>query len=205
MVCGFARTGEKFGSHLLYGMRPDFVTIAKGLSSAYLPISGSIIGDRVWSVLEQGTEKHGPLGHGWTHSGHTLCAAAALANIKLLKERNILEHVRDVGPYRQARMKAELEGHPIVGEVRGVGILSAVELMRGPKERLPFEPGLQVGVRVASALFENGVIGRATPHGDILGYAPPLIITRKEIDIVVDATAKSVDTTYRALKAEGAV
>ncbi|TGU23412.1 aminotransferase class III-fold pyridoxal phosphate-dependent enzyme, partial [Mesorhizobium sp. M4B.F.Ca.ET.150.01.1.1] len=113
--------GEKFGSHL-YNMRPDFVTIAKGLSSAYLPISGSIIGDRVWSVLEQGTEKHGALGHGWTYSGHTLCAAAALANIRLLKEKNILEHVRDVGPYWQDRMKAELAGHPIVGEVRGVGI-----------------------------------------------------------------------------------
>ncbi|TIV07241.1 MAG: aminotransferase class III-fold pyridoxal phosphate-dependent enzyme, partial [Mesorhizobium sp.] len=204
VVCGFARTGEKFGSHL-YNMRPDFVTIAKGLSSAYLPISGSIIGDRVWSVLEQGTEKHGALGHGWTYSGHTLCAAAALANIRLLKEKNILEHVRDVGPYWQDRMKAELAGHPIVGEVRGVGILSAVEMMRDPKQRIPFEPDLQVGVRTAAALFENGVIGRAMPHGDILGYAPPLIITRKEIDIIVDATVKSVDTTYRALKAEGAV
>ncbi|RWC01610.1 aminotransferase [Mesorhizobium sp.] len=204
VVCGFARTGEKFGSHL-YNMRPDFVTIAKGLSSAYLPISGSIIGDRVWSVLEQGTEKHGALGHGWTYSGHTLCAAAALANIRLLNEKNILEHVRDVGPYWQDRMKAELAGHPIVGEVRGVGILSAVEMMRDPKQRIPFEPDLQVGVRTAAALFENGVIGRAMPHGDILGYAPPLIITRKEIDIIVDATVKSVDTTYRALKAEGAV
>ncbi|MER9390248.1 hypothetical protein NKI76_31950 [Mesorhizobium sp. M0435] len=77
-------------------------------------------------------------------------------------------------------MKAELEGHPIVGEVRGVGILSAVELMRNPKGRVPFEPELQVGVRAAAALLENGVIGRAMPHGDILGYAPPLIITRKE-------------------------
>ncbi|HEV2897965.1 MAG TPA: aminotransferase class III-fold pyridoxal phosphate-dependent enzyme, partial [Pseudaminobacter sp.] len=158
-----------------------------------------------WSVLEQGTEKHGPLGHGWTYSGHTLCAAAALANIQLLKEKNILEHVRDVGPYWHARMRAELEGHPIVGEVRGVGILSAVELMRDPKGRVPFEPEIQVGVRAAAALLENGVIGRAMPHGDILGYAPPLIITRKEIDIIVNATAKSVDTTYRALKAEGAI
>ncbi|RUY95164.1 aminotransferase class III-fold pyridoxal phosphate-dependent enzyme, partial [Mesorhizobium sp. M7A.F.Ca.CA.001.12.2.1] len=110
-----------------------------------------------------------------------------------------------VGPYWQDRMKAELAGHPIVGEVRGVGILSAVEMMRDPKQRIPFEPDLQVGVRTAAALFENGVIGRAMPHGDILGYAPPLIITRKEIDIIVDATVKSVDTTYRALKAEGAV
>ncbi|TIL79812.1 MAG: aminotransferase class III-fold pyridoxal phosphate-dependent enzyme, partial [Mesorhizobium sp.] len=204
VVCGFARTGEKFGSHL-YGMRPDFVTIAKGVSSAYLPISGSIIGDRVWSVLEEGTEKNGPLGHGWTYSGHTLCAAAALANIQVLKERKILEHVQDVGPYWLSRMKAELEGHPIVGEVRGVGILSAVELMRDPKARVPFEPELQVGARAAAALLENGVIGRAMPHGDILGFAPPLIITRAEIDIIVDATAKSVGTTYRALKAEGAV
>ncbi|MER8708505.1 aminotransferase class III-fold pyridoxal phosphate-dependent enzyme [Mesorhizobium sp. M1088] len=193
VVCGFVRTGEKFGSHL-YAMRPDFVTIAKGLSSAYLPISGSIIGERVWSVLEQGTEKHGPLGHGWTYSGHTLCAAAALANIQVLHERNILEHVRDVGPYWLERMKAELEGHPIVGEVRGVGILSAVEFMRDPKARIPFEPGLQVGVRAAAALLENGVIARAMPHADTLGYAPPLIIKRSEVDIIIDAAARAVDT-----------
>ncbi|WP_018240781.1 aminotransferase [Ensifer sp. BR816] len=204
VVCGFGRTGEKFGSHL-YGMKPDFVTIAKGLSSAYLPISGSIIGERVWSVLEQGTEKHGALGHGWTYSGHTLCAAAALANIQLLKERNILDHVRDVGPYWLGRMKAELEGHPIVGEVRGVGILSAVELMSDPKGRVPFEPDLQVGARAAAALLENGVIARAMPHGDILGYAPPLVITREEVDTIVSATAKSVDTVYSGLKAEGVI
>ncbi|RWI83854.1 MAG: aminotransferase class III-fold pyridoxal phosphate-dependent enzyme [Mesorhizobium sp.] len=204
VVCGFGRTGAKFGSHL-YGMRPNLVTIAKGLSSAYLPISGSIIGDRVWSVLEEGSEKNGPIGHGWTYSGHTLCAAAALANIQLLKERNIEEHVQDVGPYWLSRMKTALEGHPIVGEVRGVGILAAVELMRDPAQRIPFEPELQVGVRTAAALLENGVIGRAMPHGDILGYAPPLIITREEVDVIVDATAKSVDSTYRALKAEGVV
>ncbi|MUZ75505.1 aminotransferase class III-fold pyridoxal phosphate-dependent enzyme [Agrobacterium vitis] len=204
VVCGFARTGEKFGSHL-YGMRPDFVTIAKGLSSAYLPISGSIIGERVWSVLEQGTEKHGPLGHGWTYSGHTLCAAAALANLQVMEKRNILDHVRDVGPYWLGRMKAELEGHPIVGEVRGVGILSAVEFMKDPKGRIPFEAGLQVGARAAAALLENGVIARAMPHADTLGFAPPLIITRAEVDIIVDATARAVDTTYRSLKSEGAV
>ncbi|MCO5965432.1 aminotransferase [Sinorhizobium meliloti] len=202
VVCGFGRTGAKFGSHL-YGMRPDFVTIAKGLSSAYLPISGSIIGDRVWSVLEQGTETHGPLGHGWTYSGHTLCAAAALANIRVISERNILEHVQDVGPYWLKRMKAELEGHPIVGEVRGVGILSAVELMRHPKHRVPFDAGLQVGARAAAALLENGVIARAMPHADTLGYAPPLIIKRNEIDTIVDATARAVETTFKELKNEG--
>ncbi|WP_028734409.1 aminotransferase [Rhizobium leguminosarum] len=204
VVCGFGRTGEKFGSHL-YGMRPDLVTIAKGLSSAYLPISGSIIGERVWSVLEQGSEKHGPIGHGWTYSGHTLCAAAALANIRVLKERNILEHVKEVGPYWLEQMKSKLDGHPIVGEVRGIGILSAVEFMRDPQSRTPFDPGLQVGVRAAAALLENGVIARAMPHADTLGYAPPLIIKKDEIDIIVDATARAVDTTYKALVSEGAL
>ena len=202
VVCGFGRTGEKFGSHL-YGMRPDIVTVAKGLSSAYLPISGSIIGERVWSVLEQGTEKHGALGHGWTYSGHTLCAAAALANLEVLKKKNILEHVRDVGPYWQEQMKAKLDGHPIVGEVRGVGILSAVELMLDPKQRIRFEPGLQVGARAAATLLENGVIGRPMPHSDTIGFAPPLIIKRNEVDIIADATARAVDATYKNLKAEG--
>jgi L-2,4-diaminobutyrate transaminase len=204
VVCGFGRTGERFGSHL-YGMRPDFVTIAKGLSSAYLPISGSIIGERVWSVLEKGTEKNGPLGHGWTYSGHTLCAVAALANIKVLKDRNVLDHVRDVGPYWQSRMKAELEGHPIVGEVRGVGILSAVELMADPKKRVPFAADLQVGTRAVAALFEDGVIARAMPHGDIIGYAPPLIISKSEIDTIVGATASAIEATYKSLRNEGKI
>ncbi|RWI16724.1 aminotransferase [Mesorhizobium sp.] len=204
VVTGFGRTGEKFGSHL-YGMRPDLVTIAKGLSSAYLPISGSIIGERVWSVLEQGSEKFGPLGHGWTYSGHTLCAAAALANIKVLRERNILEHVRDVGPYWLEQMKSKLEGHPMVGEVRGIGILSAVEFMRDPAKRVPFDVSLQVGVRAAAALLENGVIARAMPHADTLGFAPPLIIKKEEIDIIVDATARAVDTTFKALQGEGSL
>nr|WP_245465681.1 aminotransferase class III-fold pyridoxal phosphate-dependent enzyme [Mesorhizobium sp. M6A.T.Ce.TU.016.01.1.1] len=190
VVCGFARTGQKYGSHL-YGMRPDFVTIAKGLSSVYLRIYGSIIGERVWSILEQGTEQHGPLGHDWTYSGHTLCAAAALANIQV------------VGPYWLPRMKAELECHPTVGEVRGIGILSAVEFMRDPKARIPFEPGLQVGERAAATLLENEVIARAMPHADTLGYAPPLIIKRGEVDIIV--AVRAVDTTYRALKTEGAI
>jgi L-2,4-diaminobutyrate transaminase len=204
VVCGFARTGEKFGSHR-YGIKPDLVTIAKGLSSAYLPISGSIIGERVWSVLEQGTEKHGALGHGWTYSGHTLCAAAALANLELMEKRNILEHVRDVGPYWLEKMKSRLEGHPIVGEIRGVGILSAVEFMKDAKKRIPFESSAQVGVRAAAALLENGVIARAMPHADTLGYAPPLIISRSEIDLIADATAKAVETTHRALRSEGVI
>ncbi len=135
--------------------------------------------------------------------GAPLCAAAAVANIQVLKERNILEHVQEVGPYWLTRMRAELEA--IVGEVRGAGILSGEEMTRDPKARVSFEPELQVGARPAASLFEHGVIGRAIPHGDILGFAPPLIITRDEIDIIVDATAKSVDTTYRALKAEAAM
>ncbi|MER9121210.1 hypothetical protein NKH93_32435 [Mesorhizobium sp. M0954] len=109
----------------------------------------------------------------------TLILAEGLDTV--LKERNILEHVRDVGPYWLSRNESRIGGHPILGEVRGVGILSAVELMRDPKARVPFEPELQMGARAAAALLENGVIGRAMPHGDILGFAPPLIITRDEL------------------------
>ncbi|MFD1195276.1 aspartate aminotransferase family protein [Seohaeicola saemankumensis] len=191
VVTGFGRLGTMFGSDH-YGIEPDLITIAKGLTSAYAPLSGSIVGDRMWKVLEQGTDENGPIGHGWTYSAHPVGAAAGVANLKLLDDLNLVQNAGDVGNYLNAQMRAALAEHPHVGEVRGEGMLCAVELVRDRDTRKFFDPSEKVGPRIASALLGHGVIARAMPQGDILGFAPPFCLTRAQADEVVEKTAKSI-------------
>ena len=191
VVTGFGRLGTMFGSDH-YGIEPDLITIAKGLTSAYAPLSGSIVGDRMWKVLEQGTDENGPIGHGWTYSAHPVGAAAGVANLKLLDDLNLVQNAGDVGNYLNAQMRAALAEHPHVGEVRGEGMLCAVELVRDRDARKFFDPSEKVGPRIASALLGHGVIARAMPQGDILGFAPPFCLTRAQADEVVEKTAKSI-------------
>ena len=191
VVTGFGRLGSMFGSDH-YGMRPDLITIAKGLTSAYAPLSGSIVGDRVWKVLEQGTDENGPIGHGWTYSAHPVCAAAGVANLRLLDDLDLVGNAGEVGAYLNTQMRAALGDHRHVGEIRGEGMLCAVEFVRDRDDRQFFDASEKVGPRVAAALLVQGVIGRAMPQGDILGFAPPFCLTREEADEVVKKTAKAV-------------
>jgi L-2,4-diaminobutyrate transaminase len=191
VVTGFGRLGSMFGSDH-YGIRPDLITIAKGLTSAYAPLSGVIVGDRVWKVLEQGSDQFGPIGHGWTYSAHPLCAAAGVANLELIDTLDLVTNARETGGYFRAALNDALGGHPMVGEVRGEGMLAAVEFVADRDERRFFPAESKVGPRLSAALLERGVIARAMPQGDILGFAPPLCLTRQEADIVVAATAKAV-------------
>jgi L-2,4-diaminobutyrate transaminase len=191
VVTGFGRLGSMFGSDH-YGIEPDLITIAKGLTSAYAPLSGSIVGDRMWKVLEQGTDENGPIGHGWTYSAHPVGAAAGVANLKLLDDLNLIQNAGDVGAYLNTQMRAALQDHRHVGEVRGEGMLCAVEFVKDRDTRQFFDPADKVGPRVAAALMGHGVIGRAMPQGDILGFAPPFCMTREEVDEVVEKTAKSI-------------
>lgn len=195
VVTGFGRLGTMFGSDH-YGIEPDLITIAKGLTSAYAPLSGSIVGDRMWKVLEQGTDENGPIGHGWTYSAHPVAAAAGVANLKLLDDLKLVQNAGEVGSYFNAQMRAALADHPHVGEVRGEGMLCAVELVKDRDTREFFDPSEKVGPRVAAALLGHGVIARAMPQGDILGFAPPFCLTRAEADEVVEKTAKSVSQAF---------
>ena len=195
VVTGFGRLGTMFGSDH-YGIEPDLITIAKGLTSAYTPLSGSIVGDRMWKVLEQGTDENGPIGHGWTYSAHPVAAAAGVANLKLLDDLKLVQNAGEVGSYFNAQMRAALADHPHVGEVRGEGMLCAVELVKDRDTREFFDPSEKVGPRVAAALLGHGVIARAMPQGDILGFAPPFCLTRAEADEVVEKTAKSVSQAF---------
>jgi L-2,4-diaminobutyrate transaminase len=140
VVTGFGRLGSMFGSDH-YGIEADIITIAKGLTSAYAPLSGSIISDKVWKVLEQGTDENGPIGHGWTYSAHPIGAAAGVANLKLIDDQNLVANAGETGAYFNAQMREALADHPHVGDVRGEGLLCAVEFVDDKKSRTFFDPG----------------------------------------------------------------
>ena len=194
VVTGFGRLGTMFGSDH-YGMRPDLITIAKGLTSAYAPLSGSIVSERMWAVLEQGTDENGPIGHGWTYSAHPIGAAAGVANLALIDALGLVENAGSVGAYLNAEMRAAFADHPHVGDVRGEGMICAVEFVADKADRWFYEPSAKIGPQIAGKLLEqNNVIARAMPQGDILGFAPPFCLTRAEVDYVVAATVQSVTT-----------
>ncbi|RCS69952.1 aspartate aminotransferase family protein [Vibrio casei] len=192
VVCGFGRLGSSFGS-THYDMKPDLMTVAKGLTSAYLPLSGVIIGKKVWEVLEDGTDQWGAIGHGYTYSGHPMGAAAALCNLDIIEREHLVENSHDVGQYLQQRMNATFADHPLVGESRGVGLLHGLEFSSDKSHRAHFDPSLKVGPQIAAACLERGLIARAMPHGDILGFAPPLIATKSDIDQMVDITEQAIN------------
>ncbi len=188
VVTGFGRLGSMFGSDHL-GMTPDIITIAKGLTSAYAPLSGSIIGEKVWKVLEQGTDEFGAIGHGWTYSAHPIGAAAGVANLKLVDSLGLVANAAETGRYLREAMADAVGGHANVGEVRGEGMLCAVELVEDKAGRGFYDPAGKVAGAVVAAMAKRGVIARAMPQGDILGFAPPLCLTPAEADQIVAATA----------------
>ncbi|MDX1709868.1 MAG: aspartate aminotransferase family protein [Rhodovibrionaceae bacterium] len=202
VVCGFGRIGTDFGSHM-YDIEPDLITVAKGLTSAYVPLSGAIVSEKVWKVLEQGSDQFGPFSHGYTYSAHPLGAAAAMANLDVIEKEDLTGNARDTGAYLQDRMQATFGDHPLVGEVRGVGLLAALEFVADKQKKERFDADLKVGPRLAAACLDEGLISRAMPHGDILGFAPPLCITREEVDEVVERTRKAVDRVSDELVREG--
>ncbi|MEC7760370.1 MAG: aspartate aminotransferase family protein [Pseudomonadota bacterium] len=191
VVTGFGRLGSMFGSEH-YGLKPDLITIAKGLTSAYAPLSGSIVSDKMWKVLEQGTDENGPIGHGWTYSAHPIGAAAGIANLKLIDDLNLVQNAGTVGAHFKAALKDEIGDHAHVGEVRGEGLLCAVEFVRDPETRTFFDPSEGIGAKLAGALLSEGVIARAMPQGDILGFAPPFCLTEAQADEIATKLGRAV-------------
>lgn len=191
VVTGFGRLGSMFGSDH-YDMQPDLITIAKGLTSAYAPLSGSIVSDKIWTVLEQGNDQFGPIGHGWTYSAHPIAAAAGVANLKLLDDLNLIQNVNEVGPHFKSALIDAVGDHMNVGEVRGEGLMCAVELVADRLDRKFFEADQKIGYQVAAALLSHGVIARAMPQGDIIGFAPPFCISKAQAEEVVEKLAQSI-------------
>ncbi|ETX15008.1 aminotransferase [Roseivivax halodurans JCM 10272] len=195
VVTGFGRTGSMFGSDH-YGIKPDIMTIAKGLTSAYAPLSGSIISDKVWAVLEQGTDENGPIGHGWTYSAHPIGAAAGVANLKLLDTLDLVTNAGKTGAYLNKVMGEALADHPHVGEVRGEGMLCAVEFVKDRETREFFDASDKIGALLSGLLLDDGIIARAMPQGDILGFAPPFCLTEGEADEIAEKTAKAASKLF---------
>jgi L-2,4-diaminobutyrate transaminase len=198
VITGFGRLGTMFGSDH-YGMKPDLITIAKGLTSAYAPLSGVIVSEKLWRVLEQGSDTYGAIGHGWTYSSHPLCAAAGVANLELVDELDLVANAGKIGGYFKQALTEAVGSNRFVGEVRGEGLMAAVEFVRDRDDRVFFDVSEKVGPRITAALLEQGVIGRAMPQGDILGFAPPLCLTKEEADIIVAATKKAVNSVTATL------
>jgi len=192
VICGFGRTGEWFGSDF-YDLKPDLMTIAKGLTSGYIPMGGVIVRDEVVKVLNEG----GDFNHGFTYSGHPVAAAVGLENIRILSEEKIVDRVKsETAPYLQKRLR-ELSDHPLVGEVRGVGMLGAIELVKDKTTRERYA-GRGAGMICRTFCFNNGLIMRAV--GDTMIISPPLVITFAEIDELVEKARKCLDLTLEALQ-----
>lgn len=189
VICGFGRTGRWFGSEH-FGIEPDFLTIAKGLTSGYQPLGGVMVGDRVAEVLiGRGGEFH----HGYTWSGHPVACAVALANLAILRRERLIERVHDeIGPYLQRRWR-ELADHPLVGEVRGVGMLGALELVAHKGSRTFFRDRGAVGTICRDHCFANGLVMRAVR--DTMIIAPPFVITTGEVDELVSRARRCLDLT----------
>ena len=197
VICGFGRTGHWFGSDL-YGIRPDLMTIAKGLSSGYLPIGGVMVGDRVADVL---IDKGGEFAHGYTYSGHPAACAVASVNLSLLQQENLIPRTRDTtGPYLAKKWR-ELGGHPLVGEARSIGLIGALELVRDKKTRRFFDKRGEVGTICRDFCFQNGLIMRAVR--DTMIIAPPLVISHEQIDELAEKAGRCLDLTFERCRAEG--
>jgi len=193
VVCGFGRLGHWFG-HEHFGFRPDLMTLAKGLTSGYLPLGAVMVGDRVADAL---IERGGEFSHGYTYSGHPVSCAVALRNLLILQEEQLVGRVRDdTGPYLQERWR-QLENHPLVGEARGIGFIGALELVADKADRRFFPDRDRAGTICRDHCFANGLVMRAVR--DTMIIAPPLIMDREQIDQLVEKAWMCLELTGREL------
>ena len=193
VICGFGRTGRWFASEA-FEIAPDLMTLAKGITSGYVPLSAVLVSDKVGEVLESG---EGEFAHGYTYSGHPVACAVALANIALIERDGLVEKVRDeTGPYL-AECLQSLSDHPLVGQVRSFGLLGAIELVEDKASRKHFEPLGRVGTLCRDHCFQNGLVMRAVRDGMVL--SPPLIIDKPQIDALVETARLCLDLTAKDL------
>lgn len=197
VICGFGRTGSLWGSQT-FGIRPDIFTAAKQLSAAYAPISAVVVNQRVYDVLRQGSDEIGTFAHGFTYSGHPVSTAVALECLKIYEEIDVVGRVRRLAPRLQQGLRDRYADHPMVGEIRGVGLMAAVELVRDKSTRQPFDPALGVGMHCMERAVERGVILRAL--GDAIAFSPPLIVSESEIDLILDRFGEALADTAEWLR-----
>ncbi len=194
VICGFGRTGAWFGSDT-FDIQPDIMSMAKGLSSGYLPISAVAVGDRIADALiEAGSD----FNHGFTYSGHPVSAAVAIENIRLMKQENIIDYVAsDIGPYFQQQLREVLGDHPLVGHIEGVGLVAGIALVRDKASKTFFDEDLDIGTVCRDHCFNNGLIMRAC--GSRMVLSPPLVISRSEVDELLEKARRCFDLTLESV------
>ncbi len=192
VICGFGRTGRMFGAEALE-IEPDMMVVAKQLSSAYIPISAVLMSDAIYEGLKEGDDPSAIVGTGFTYSAHPVAAAVALETLAIYEERGLVDHAARMGVHMQARL-AELVDHPIVGEVRGIGLMAGVEIVKDKRRRTNFAAASKVGATCTARVMAHGLISRAGQN-DTMGLSPPLIITEPEIDTMVDMLRHALDDT----------
>jgi 4-aminobutyrate--pyruvate transaminase len=182
VITGFGRLGQPFGTNV-FGLKPDMITVAKMLTSAYVPMSALYVTDAIYQVVADTSAAVGSFGHGYTYSGHPLACAVALETLRIYEADDVIGHVRKVAPRLQAGLR-RFAGHPIVGDARGLGLIGALELAADPRRRKPFDPARGVGAYFVRRAQAHGLIVRAL-GGDVIAFSPPLIITESEIDAMI--------------------
>jgi L-2,4-diaminobutyrate transaminase len=195
VICGFGRLGTWSGSQY-FDLQPNLMTLAKGLTSAYIPLSASLVSREIWQVLESSPM---PFGHGFTYSAHPVAAAAGLANLDIFDRENLVDRAAQTGQYLQRRLREELLHHPLVGQVRGVGMVAGIELVADRQTKRSFDPKLAVQVMVYKEMLRRGVLVRPIPN--TVAVSPPLIFTQQEVETLVGALRESLDATLSLIPA----
>jgi L-2,4-diaminobutyrate transaminase len=202
VICGFGRLGYMYGSEAL-DIEPDMITVAKGVTSAYFPLSGVMVSEKVWRTLVDGEKTFGPFGHGYTYTAHPVGAATALANLDIIDNEGLVGAAAKQGEHLHKRLNEAFADHPLVGEVRGFGLIGAIELVARKDPPEAFDPALKVAIRAAKHALDVGIITRALPAADTLALSPPLTITPAEIDTLVDGLREGVDRVFAELRDSG--
>src|SRR5271163_4448808 len=203
VITGFGRTGSWFATGL-YDLKPDIVTLAKGITSAYFPLSASVIGEKMWNVLRDASPEFGPVMHGFTYSGHPVGGAVAMANLDIIERENLVENAAAMGPYFKQRLTERFGDHPYIGNIRGEGLMMAIELVADRKTKRFFDRDKWVHRGIQKKVFDEGVMVRALPYVEAISFSPPLCITAAEIDEALDRFQRGLDAAMPELKAAAA-
>ena len=195
-ICGFCRTGEMFGS-TTFGLKPDILTAAKALSSGYIPISAEMVNGKVHAAIAANSGKISTFGHGFTYSGHPVACAIALETLKIYEDDVVLSRVKSLAPRFQQGLR-QYSSRSFVGEVRGVGLIGAIELVADKAHRTSFEPAKKMGARLAALALEEGLVVR--PLNDAVAFCPPLVIRETEIDEMFNRFGRAM-TRFEAMPA----
>jgi len=187
----------------VFGVEPDLITVAKGMTSGYVPLSACIVSEKVWRVLVDASSETGIFGHGYTYSSHPLAAAVAMTNLDLIEEEGLVAQAASRGAFMHERFQEAFADHPLVGEIRGHALIGALEFVADRSPARKFDPLGKVSARITRRCLELGVITRALPASDSISFAPPFVISEDELEEMVGTVRRAVDEVAAELRTEG--